>query len=399
MKKNRIKTKWHFEVEKDHPLLQIEKNKDESDEDHSKRVLVEYPQKWIDFVNKIKDDEYIYIVESYLLQNVLMYPHFLNDLDRQTIKEYSHKLFEISRCLNPVLIHLYQRDVNKSLRLTWLRRSEEWKLKLIRENEQTPYCKNRNLKDEVGIIQLWQDFSNFTLDLFKEYNYRKLQIENSEQDWINYRKRILTFLDLENFEEKLFFSSFRNFCAHYLCKSTVIHIHEENDRLCIDSSWLNLKLFLIPVLENEFEIEGYPTAVKFHICENTGKILLNITENRDLGAFMDGNEAVEYAPYVLCENKLRQFCGEYWCKADKLERKLYVRDGKLYYWRDDTSESQLDPITDTQFMMINHGDNRIDFKLVDGKWQFTFDVKGEKPTHSLFLRKEENTEKEKEKTE
>ena len=94
MEKNGIKVKWYYEVEKDHPLLEIDKNKDESDEDHSKRVLVEYPQKWIDFVNKIKNDDYTYIVESYLFQDVLFFPHFMNDLDRKVLKDYSHRFLE-----------------------------------------------------------------------------------------------------------------------------------------------------------------------------------------------------------------------------------------------------------------------------------------------------------------
>jgi ABC-type oligopeptide transport system ATPase subunit len=391
MEKNGIKVKWYFECEKTHPLYEIEKIKEESDEDHSKRVLAEYPQKWVDFVKKIKDDEFVYIVESYLFQDVLMFPHFMNDLDRLVIKEYSHKILETARCLDPVLIHLYQKEVDKSLRLNWERRGYKWTKDFIIADENTQFCKNRGLKDKSGVIQLWQEFSDFTVDLFKEYNFRKIQIENSKHDWISYRKQILEFLELKNVEEILFESSFRNYCGNYLGKGAIIKIHEKDDRLCIDTFWPNLKL--IPISENEFEIEGLPTTIKFHKCENTGKKQLTITKYLDLYGLMAGNVAEEYVPHVLSEIELEKFCGEYWCEAEKLARKLYVWDGKLYYCRDDKSESQLIPITDTQFMMIIAFENRIDFVQINGKWQFTFDVKGEKPTHSLFLRKEENAEK------
>jgi len=397
MEKNGVKVKWYYEVEKDHPLVEIEKIKEESDEDHSKRVLTEYPQKWVDFVNKIKDDEFVYIFESYLFQDVLMFPHFMNDVDRSVIKKYSHKILESARCLNPVLIHFYQKDVDRSLRLNWERRGEKWTKGFIKADEKTLFCKNRGLKDKSGVIQLWQEFSDFTVGLFKEYNYRKIQIENSTHDWLSYRKQVLDFLGLKLFEEKLFDSSFRNYCGHYLGKGIVIKIHEKDDRLCIDTFWPNLKL--IPISENEFEIEGFPTVIKFHKCEDTCKKLLTITKNLDWYKYMDGNVAEEYTPYVLPEEILDRYCGIYWCETDKLERKLYVRDGELYYWREEGNESLLIPITDTQFMMILSVENSIDFVQVDGKWQFTFDIKGEKPSNSLFLRKEENAEKEKEKTE
>ena len=221
--------------------------------------------------------------------------------------------------------------------------------------------------------------------MFNEYDFRKIQIENSTHDWLSYRKQILDFLGLKLFEEKLFDSSCRKYCGHYLGKGIVIKIHEKDDRLRIDTFWPNLKL--IPASENEFEIEGFPTSIKFHKCEDTGKKLLTITKNLDWYKFMDGNEAVEYTPHVLSQEILERYCGIYWCESEKLERKLYTKNGKFYYWREDGNESLLIPITDTQFMMITDVENRIDFEQVNGKWQFVFDVKGDKPSVSLFMPK------------
>jgi len=380
--KNGIKVRWFYEEEKNHPLSEIGKNIEESEEDHSKRVLSEYPQKWVDFVNKIKDDEYTYIVESYLFQDVLFSPHFMNDIDKRTIKEYSHKLLEISRCLNPVLIHLYQQDVRKPLIITWQRRGEEWTSFYMALDESTLYCKNRNLNGEAAVIQLWQDFTDFTVELFQEYNFKKLQIENSAQDWITYRKQILDFLELPFVEEKLFDSSYSRFCGEYFGCGEIFKIHVNNNRLCLDAFWLNLKL--LPVSENQVEMEGFPITFKFYRYGGKKKIKLVKSDCY----YKKGSILNEYKSFRISEKKLGKFCGIYWCEDKKLERKLYLKNGKFYYWREEAKESLIIPITDTQFQLIIDVDNRIDFIQVDGKWHFTLDLKGNKPSFSLFVKKD-----------
>jgi len=384
MEKNGIKVRWFYEQEKKHPLhldpKESEKQKDKSDADYSKRIMEKEPVIWTDFVNMIKDDDIVYIVESFLFQDVLLL-HIMNDVDRQTIKDYSRKLLDIVRCLNPVLIHLYQRDVDKSLRENWKRRGEDWTKWFIKSDENTLYCKNRNIKGENGAIQLWQEFTDFTVELFKEYDFRKLQIENSAQDWVQYRKHILAFLDLKFVEEKLFDSSYSRYFGEYLGPGYIFKVHEYNNRLCIDAFWPNLKL--LPVSKNEFEMEGFPISVKFY--KYRGKKRFKFS--KALCYFTKGKTAEEYTPYLLSEEKIEKFCGVYWCDKEKLERKLYLKDGKFYYWREEGNQSRLIPISDTQFMMVTDVENKIEFKKVKGKWQFTFDVQTKKPTHSLFVPK------------
>ena len=396
MKKNGIKVRWYYEQEKNHPLQvnekEAEQKKDELDTDFSRRIMGKYPEIWNNFVNMIKDDDTVYIVESFILQDVLLLP-FVNDLDRQTIKDYSHKMLEIIRCFNPVLIHLYNQDADKAVKANWQRRGEEWTNMVIDIFSKSLYCKNRNLKGVDGNISLFQDFTDFSVELFQEYDFRKLQIENSEYDWNTYRQQICDFLELKNVEEKLFDSSLRRFYGEYLGKGYIFKIHENDNRICLDAFWPNLKL--LPISENEFEMEGFPIQLKFLEDEGTGKMSLKLTKS--LCYFDEGSIAEKYTPYVFPGKLLERYCGEYWCEADKLVRKLYVRDGKLYYWRDENNESLLIPITETQFMMINHVENRIDFKLVDEKWQFTFDLKDEKPIHSLFVPKVAEVERDKKK--
>jgi ABC-type oligopeptide transport system ATPase subunit len=395
LEKNGIKVRWYYEQEKNHPLhvneKEAEKKKDESDADYSKRIMEKYPEIWNNFVNLIKDDDSVYIVESFFLQDVLLFPHFMNDLDRQIIKDYSHKMLEIVRSLDPILIHLYKKDANKAVKANWERRGEEWTNWFVKMFEESAFCKNRNLKGKEGNISLFQDFTDFCVELFQEYDFRKLQIENSEYDWETYRQKICDFLELKNVEEKLFDSSYSRYFGEYLGPGYIFKVHLYNNRLCIDAFWPNLKL--LPVSKNEFEMEGFPISVKFYRYKGKKRFKFS----KALCYFTEGKTAEEYTPYLLSVEKIEKFCGVYWCDKEKLERKLYLKDGKFYYWREEGNQSRLIPISDTQFMMVTDVENKIEFKKVKGKWQFTFDVYEKKPIHSLFLLKSDDVEIEKEK--
>jgi hypothetical protein len=385
MEKNGVRVKWYYEQEKNHPLRldqkEAEKQKDESDADYSKRIMEKEPVIWTDFVNKIKDDDTVYIVESFLFQDVLLL-HLMNDVDTQTIKDYSRKLLDIVRSLDPVLIHLYQKDVDKSLRLNWDRREEEWTKWFISAFEACDYCKNSNIIGEAGVIQLWQDFTDFTVDLFSEYDFRKLQIENSAQDWVNYRKKILKFLDLKYFEEKLYDSSFRRYFGEYLGNGNLAKFHEKNDRLLIDLFWPDIKL--IPVSKNVCETEGFPITYKFYSYAGKKKIKLTKADcYYDTGSILN-----EYKPYNISEKELEKFCGEYSCEAEKLERKIYLKEGKLYYyWCELKAECQLLPIGRNLFTKLGGSVNTITFRKVKGKFHYKVWDKGHR-SNAVFVKKE-----------
>ena len=53
LNKNGIKAKWPTEHDEVHPLEDLKKLENETDDDYAKRTLSDYPQKWIDFVAKI----------------------------------------------------------------------------------------------------------------------------------------------------------------------------------------------------------------------------------------------------------------------------------------------------------------------------------------------------------
>lgn len=348
IEKNGHKVRWFYEDEDDHPLAEMEQNKDESDADFAQRILKDYPQKWIDFVNKVKDDDCIYILESFLFQNIISNP-VANNIDKQTIKEHVHKLCSIAAvaCLNPVVIHFYQEDIEAAVCANWLRRGDRWKNKSIDADEKTLFCTSRNLIEEAGVLHLWKEKAEISSELFEELTFRKIQLENSKHDWQSYRKQIMNFLELQMFEEFLFDNSFERFCGNY-CG---IIIYVKDNRLCVDAHWPNLKL--LPVGENEFQMEGFPIVFQFIADENNQ--INSFKFSKALCYFKEGKILPKIMPVELNETQLKQICGEYWCEAKKLARKIYLKDRNLYYWQGENSEIKLIPVSPNKLFMYAFG--------------------------------------------
>jgi len=343
LEKNGIKAKWLHEIEKDHPLLELEKENDESDFDFNQRILRDYPKKWIDFVNKIKYDNYIYIIESYLFQNLLS-TLVANDLDKQIIKSFAQQIISIANDLNPAIIHFYQKNVEQAIKENWQRRGDGWK-KGFSDMENYLYCKNRNYEGKIAIFKFFQELTNLSVELFSQLRYHKIQIENSAQNWKHYRKLVMDFLEILHVEELIYHDSFEQYCGFY----SGIIIHTKGNRLYADHFWPNLKL--LPIGEDQFEIEGFPIVYKFIVdTDNSIKSLIIAKVTTDY-AYKEGQEWPKIKTIKLSKQEKMMVCGTYLCKSKMLERKIFLNDDILYYSMSNGNESRLVAIMQNKFMM------------------------------------------------
>lgn len=372
LEKNGIKTKWFHETDTEHPLGVSLKEKVEGGQDPYKfRLFVSYPEKLTEFVSNVINDEYVYIIEAYLFQDILN-QFFKLDTDKHSIRDFYKKLFKIISSLNPVVIYLYKKDVDQAVKNSFLLRGNSFKEFLVGKCENLLYCKNRNLKGESGIIQMWHDLINLTFDILDKVEFRKIMIENSDNDWDRYRKQILSLLDIQFIDEILFEPAFKVFCGFY----SGIPVYIKDDRLCIEWGWPDLKL--LPIKTDEFEIEGFPTLIQFQGNHNNEILSLKISKSSS-NDFIKGEEKLKLDTVFLEKSELEIFCGEYWCKTENISRKIVINNCDLYYVRNENNESKLIPISKTQFVMVVISDNRLDFNLKDGKYQFVLNVKDQEP--------------------
>lgn len=75
----------------------------------------------------------------------------------------------------------------------------------------------------------------------------------------------------------------------------------------------------------------------------------------------------------LSKEELDEFCGYYWCEEAQLVRKVYIKDGCLFYWRDEGNESQLMPISTNEVVMLDQqAQVRLSFEFNSGSKIISF---------------------------
>jgi len=99
------------------------------------------------------------------------------------------------------------------------------------------------------------------------------------------------------------------------------------------------------------------------IAEDSWLKYVNNYFGTDLDSLIDIYQAGMKAEIPkLSEAELKKFCGDYYCESDKLERKIIYKDGDLYYWRNETSETRLQALDKTNLVMGGSAELIFDFK-------------------------------------
>jgi CubicO group peptidase (beta-lactamase class C family) len=78
------------------------------------------------------------------------------------------------------------------------------------------------------------------------------------------------------------------------------------------------------------------------LCDEISK-LSKITDNSKISMIE--------ADSLLKQVDLEKFCGYFWSEENLFNRKIYLKEGNLYYWRNEQSESRLIPISNNKLIM------------------------------------------------
>ena len=384
LEKNGIKAKWHPEVENDHPFhVRIEGGDKITEAEWLDRFFDIYPKKLAKFAKEAEKDDTVHIVECFIFQDVLAGP-LMCDCERSRIDRFYVQYMKIMKKLNPAVVHFYQKDVREAIRLNFERRGDDWKSSIISRDEKGLFYKNRNLTGEEGFTKYFEEMSDYALKLFDGLDCAKIKIENSSQDWPEYRKRITEFLKIKQHREKLYDSGFKKYCGEYLGNGYMYKVYEKNRCHDLDSFWPSIRI--IQVSRNEYAIEGHPGSWKFYTYG--GKRKFKFTQ--DHYHIKAGAVVEEYKRYAITEADLQTYCGDYRCEAENLDRKIFLDKGELnYYWCEKKAQCRLLPIGKNKFTKLGGMINTITFKKVKGTWHFKVWDKGYK-SDAVFVKKEES---------
>lgn len=152
-------------------------------------------QKWEKFIAETESVEHITIFDGQFFHGD-MTSLLLMDADRPDIIQYVKRFALMGSRIDPVLVYFYQEDFADCLKRLFADRGKKWLDYQIDWKVKSPYCRNRNLSGEEGLLELYKAYRSITDELFSDVQWKKLSVENSDQNWSEYRKRILDFLDL-----------------------------------------------------------------------------------------------------------------------------------------------------------------------------------------------------------
>jgi deoxyadenosine/deoxycytidine kinase len=148
--------------------------------------------KWRGFVDS---SDQLVLAESVFFQDaVAMF--LMGGATPTRLMEYALDIQRIAQSLNPVLIYFRQNDVSNALQRICTIRGKEFENELVTNMESFPYLKQKGLKGLDGVVALWQNIQKLTDAIFDECKIRKLAIDVSDGNWLDYRQRIIKFLEL-----------------------------------------------------------------------------------------------------------------------------------------------------------------------------------------------------------
>ena len=111
---------------------------------------------------------------------------FLMEAGDGFIAEHIDAVQEIARPMAPLVIYLYQADVDRAIRTVGAERGDEWLKAQLDWKLGFPYARRRGLAGLEGLIEMYKDYRRLTDQLFAALALDKLAIETSGGDWPAY---------------------------------------------------------------------------------------------------------------------------------------------------------------------------------------------------------------------
>lgn len=111
---------------------------------------------------------------------------FLMEAGDAFIRRHVEAVAGIIRPVRPLLVYLYQADIERALRAVCAARGDDWLKSQLDWKLGFPYAQRRRLAGLDGLIALYRDYRRLTDELFGAFAADKLAIDTSAGDWPAY---------------------------------------------------------------------------------------------------------------------------------------------------------------------------------------------------------------------
>lgn len=254
MQLNQKSADFYHEFFMPHPVLGIEAESAAEWVIHSKL-------KWKNFSNNFSKSDKIAILDGAIFQcgigELLEY-----DAGFETITDFIDTVIDEIKKLNPILIYLYQDDIESSLREISAQRPKSWLKRVESIFEKTPYGSSRPLKG----FDLYLDFNislrNLSDSIYDRINIRKIKIKNSDKQWNQQMSELCDFLKLRQFADPF---NPLDYVGEYSENggSRSCFIQRNNGYLSVEGLF---KIFknLLPKYNDTFFVQTWPDELTFY---------------------------------------------------------------------------------------------------------------------------------------
>jgi thymidylate kinase len=183
---------WCTEEREDHPLrLFYEPERHTSCFDYCKQAVA----LWASYARELHEQDYISVLDAAFLQNHVR-SMMIFDCERRDIYELAQLIEDLIASLEPILIYLRPKDVEKSFRDIVEIRGQRMLDLWIQAHEQYPYSRRLHIDGYAAFVAYWSEFCEIADHIFETLSISKLRQHVSKDDWETSSRGILDFLAL-----------------------------------------------------------------------------------------------------------------------------------------------------------------------------------------------------------
>ena len=169
-----ISCEWFLEEDEAHPLdftgLALK--------DLSKQLI----PLWGAVLQNVVNNHTVTIIESRLWQNTSLFM-YMAEFPVGEIIELQDRVNRALGPASPILIYLYQADVEEALGRLYELRDDRWMGQEIKKTSRYPWFQSRGKDDFSGWLEFFGEWLNVVDELYSHWPYQKLKVENPHDDW------------------------------------------------------------------------------------------------------------------------------------------------------------------------------------------------------------------------
>ncbi|MGZ4107406.1 MAG: hypothetical protein ACXVDE_06690 [Tumebacillaceae bacterium] len=224
--------------------------------------------KWKLFVENVLASGETVMLDCSLFQ-FQMYGLLLHDWSSEDTQDFVRQVIEIILPLRPVMVYLYQEDLDKSFARVSAGRGEKWVQHIVDRDARYPFHTARQELSGVERYKLFlKTFRRYSDELFAELPFPKVAIENLAGDWQTYEQEMLRFLEIPyvvdpNVPSEAMASYAGTYRSEFWPHD--VKVWEEDGKLWMETPKVGRRK-MIPKTERSFYLHDNP--IELHFADN-----------------------------------------------------------------------------------------------------------------------------------